>query len=475
MSLVFAWRATTISAYYAPGGEVPRTFSQGQTTLAAIVDCSFTGAIGGKALDMNNAAVNSFVQWGGALNTPNTATMTIVYRFAKATAGTASINDNIFQFGGDTGNYYGLHSLQHQNGTDNFTYIMRNEFGQAGGTIDFGNYTFTTNDFRDLVITNPGTTTVNYEMFVDGATLGSGTFSRSLNFSNGNYLYSPITLGRYLTSQQSVHYVNEILIFDHVLSASSITSVFTGSSRLNFYSTTVNQPTNSTDPGESNVVGVSYTFKGDSLTGSYSTPTYTDPGVGNVRLNTNYVFNDSTLTGTLNVPTASTGTANTVPLNEIKEQIRYALFVNNTSTGAPTQNLSENMSRPVGQILKINPEKIPMSSNIMPCVTVFIDSKETSPNTINRDGLNGKRRAEVNLKVVGIVDEPYTTDLKEDPADEDLEILMENIERVLRGYDSLSNNVRWQFPTAVSYHSAGWDEQAHYRAAIMDIKATVDY
>jgi len=81
----------------------------------------------------------------------------------------------------------------------------------------------------------------------------------------------------------------------------------------------------------------------------------------------------------------------------------------------------------------------------------------------------------VNLKIIGMVWEPFTTDLREDPADEDLEILMENIERVLRGYDELAGNVNWQFAELCEYHTLGYDEQAHLRGAILSIKATLFY
>lgn len=201
----------------------------------------------------------------------------------------------------------------------------------------------------------------------------------------------------------------------------------------------------------------------------------TDPGAANVLSGVEYIFGGSTITGTLAVPVASTGTADTVPMNEIKEQIRYVLAINNTSSGAPVQDLSENLARKVKQVLKVNPEKIRPSDNELPCVTVFIESKETEPRDIAKNGSTGKRRANLNLNVVGLVYEPFTTNYQEDPADEDLENLMENVEKILRGYDQLGNNVRWQHPTSVTYHNLGYDEQNHYRGAIMELRATVYY
>lgn len=503
MSLIFSYRGNTTTAYYAPGGEERTSLKQGGT-VTDIVACSLTGCISGYALDMNSAIFSSIVYFSGPRNTPNTNTFSLVFNLAKATAGTATSNSSIFQFGAISASYLSGFSIQHQTTTDNLRVSMRNEFGLNGGNVD-AVYNFANTDFRYLVVVNHGGSTLT--TYIDGATLGTGKFTRTFNFAFGEYLLNPMGIGAYLNNFISTFYLQELLVFDHALTGASVASAFAGTPSA-FYTASANQPVNSTDPGVSNVVsGTNYTFKGSSLTGTYSAGTYTDPGVANVlsgtsyifndstltgtyhdgsysnpgianvRSGTSYIFNDSTLTGTLSVPTALTGAASTAPINQIKEQIRYVLAENNTATGAPTLDLSSNLDRRVQSILKLNPERIPLNDNETPCVTVFTDSKSPiEPRAVNVSGLNGKRKAEINYKVVGMVYAPnYIADPTEDKGDDEIEYLMENVERVLRAYDDLGGTVNWQFPNAVTYHSASFDEESHYRVGILDLRVTLLY
>lgn len=334
--------------------------------------------------------------------------------------------------------------------------------------------------------------------------------------------------------------IDEIVLWDTLKSGASIAAFFTGAARSSYYSF-VSTTSQYTDPGASNVLsGTGYTFDGVSYTGTYHNPlytdpgvanvlsgtsyifndttltgtyhdptysdpgvsnvasgvsyiyndttltgtlaaggTYTDPGIANVANGTNYIFNDNTLTGTLSTPIASTGTAGTTPLREIKEQIQYILEVNNTTTGAPAFDLSSNLpsGRRVKGIMKVNPEKIldAANDNMLPCVTIFTSDKSPTPADISVNQLSGKRKAEITFKIMGLVYEPFTTDLNKDPADEEIEVLMENVEKIIRSYDTFSNNVKWHFPTLVTYHSLGFDEQAHFRAGVLDLKCILYY
>ena len=282
----------------------------------------------------------------------------------------------------------------------------------------------------------------------NGSTLGAYTSAR--NFGISGFAFQPngfptigLGLGKFTTAQ-TVR-VDEMAFFNYPL-GTTLTSFFVGSGRSSYYA-------------------------------FVSTSTqYTDPGANNVANGIDYIFNFNTLTGTLSVPVASTGPAGTVPMNELKEQVRYALATNNTSTGAPTQNLSEGLSRKVKSVLKINPDRFGApDDNAIPAVTVFTDSKEIEQVTIATNQLIGKRRATVNLKVMGMTWEPHTNNLKTDPADEECEKLMENIERVIRAYDTLGDNVRWHIPTNVTYHSFTNSEETHFRAGILDLQATLYY
>ncbi len=232
-----------------------------------------------------------------------------------------------------------------------------------------------------------------------------------------------------------------------------------------------------TDPGAANVAsGTTYLFNAVTQTGTFSGggATYTDPGTTNVRIGTSYIYNNVTQTGSLNVPTAASGTANTVDIGNIKETIRYVINEANTTTGSPI-DLSGNLSVRVKQIMKVNPEKIRIDANQLPCVTVFANKKTVKLQDITVNQVAGKRRADLILTIVGMFWNDSTLDYKEDSADEDLELLMENVERVLRHYTSLNNIVNWQFPTDITYHTVSYDEQTHLRVGVMDLQVSLFY
>lgn len=480
---LFSLRGDTISAYYAPGGEQPMVEDSGDASLCSSVAFATSTCIGGRAISFFREGLNSTLAYTGYKNTPLNGTdgITVAMRLQFPNGTTPAFNNSIFMLGGRTNSLYSNFSVSQQ-GTGQYVFACRNDIGQnnfSGETITTSlsissSLTINDGDFHDLVIQWSGLNTGDIQFFMDGVTIGSVNPTRSMA-DIIDYAWFPIQVGNFVNTRASEFYLNELVLYEHITDA-SITSAFTGPSRSSFISVSKLQGLNSTDPGVGNVAdGTEYIYQGNTQTGTFVFPVSTDPGVGNVAVGTGYTINDTSLTGTLTVPVASSVAADTVPLNNIKENIRYALAVNNTTSGAPVGDLSSGLNRRVRKILKVNPEKIPANDNILPALTVFIDSKDTFPDTIARDAATGKRKAEINIKVAGMVWEPFTSDRVEDPADEDLEKLMENAEKILRGYDTLGGLARWNFPTAITYHSLGWDERAHYRGALMDLKVTLLY
>jgi hypothetical protein len=125
--------------------------------------------------------------------------------------------------------------------------------------------------------------------------------------------------------------------------------------------------------------------------------------------------------------------------------------------------------------MKVNPEKLMPQASLFPAVTVFLDSKSIEQRSIAGNQVTGKRKADLTFKIVGMTWNDRTQDYRVDPSDNDLEYLMENIERILRNYADLNRNCLWQFPTGITYHSAGYDEQTHFRIGIMDLQVTAYY
>lgn len=160
-------------------------------------------------------------------------------------------------------------------------------------------------------------------------------------------------------------------------------------------------------------------------------------------------------------------------LTGMKENIQTIFEDANTTTAA--HDLSGSLTDRVQRILKLNPIKIPVQPSWYPYVTVYVDSKDINPADMAATQLQAKRRAEVDFNVVGAVWNSSVLTESEDDADDECEILMENIEEVLRRNQALGSLALWSFTRSVSYHSLAIDEEAHLRAGILTLRATVLY
>lgn len=290
-----------------------------------------------------------------------------------------------------------------------------------------------------------------------------------------------------------------------------------------------------TDPGVANVVsGTSYVFGGSTLTGTYNPPTSVDPGIGNVLSGTGYTINDVsltgsynppvwtslpagdirngveqiqagltqtgsfagevwstitaaqiqsgvsqiqnsvTVTGTLVVPTTGNGAAGTIDLNQLKTTIKDILDTANTTTASPA-DLSTNLNERVQTVMTLNPEKIEIQGSLFPFVTVYADRKTIDLQSTLVDQSTARRKAELDLNIVGAVWEDNTTDVTTDPADDQLENLMENIELILRSNETIRGLAKWSKPLDVSYHTLALDEETHFRAGLMNYQLTIFY
>lgn len=166
--------------------------------------------------------------------------------------------------------------------------------------------------------------------------------------------------------------------------------------------------------------------------------------------------------------------ATRVDLNGIKTQIATILGDANTTTASPI-DLSANLTERVKRILKINPAMIPPQISFYPFVTCYVTGKQMDTGDIGYNQLNSKKKCTVTLEVVGgILNENFVTDT-EDPADEDINYLMENIELTLRSNSTLNSKVTWQISKNVSYYFAPLDEQTHLRAGVLTLEGTVFY
>lgn len=165
----------------------------------------------------------------------------------------------------------------------------------------------------------------------------------------------------------------------------------------------------------------------------------------------------------------------TINLGNIKTQFKSILDAANTTTAA--YYLSTGLNTKVQKVLKVNPSRISPQASFIPWVTIFTDKKsvENLNATIARDQITGKRMANVSFGVVGAVWEDTLTEVTEDEGDENIEILMENVEEVVRRSFKLNNAVAWSTTNDVSYHSLRIDEQTNMRVGILTLSCRVDY
>jgi hypothetical protein len=109
---------------------------------------------------------------------------------------------------------------------------------------------------------------------------------------------------------------------------------------------------------------------------------------------------------------------------------------------------------------------------------MFYDSKNVSLQDMAGSMLVGRRRAEVDLSIVGLVwiDNMNTSNFQyKDLADNECELLMENIEQILRADPTLEGNALWSKTVAVTYHNFRISEDSHMRAGVMTHRITVQY
>lgn len=162
-----------------------------------------------------------------------------------------------------------------------------------------------------------------------------------------------------------------------------------------------------------------------------------------------------------------------VNLSSIKTQFKSILDTANTTTAA--FDLSSNMTRRVQKVLKVNPSLISPQASFFPWVTISADRKTVQHTTIAKDQYTAKRMSEINFSVVGAVWQDVLVDVTQDPADENIEILMENVEEVVRRNFKLNNTVSWSKTSEVTYHSLPIDEMTHMRVGVLNLVCRVDY
>ena len=158
----------------------------------------------------------------------------------------------------------------------------------------------------------------------------------------------------------------------------------------------------------------------------------------------------------------------------IKNAIKSQLDNNNNVAGDPI-DLSNGLTERIKKVLKVHIERIPIQASFFPAITIFTDDKDISTRSIARNAASGKRLGVYNIVIAGVIFNPNFTEDLDDSADDECEILMENIEELLRSNTNLDNTCESAIPSKITYHNAKYDEETHMRVGLLSLDVKVNY
>lgn len=162
-------------------------------------------------------------------------------------------------------------------------------------------------------------------------------------------------------------------------------------------------------------------------------------------------------------------------MNGLLTELKSAFDTANTTTASPI-DLSANMTQRVKHVQTVNPAKLTPQAEVLPFVTCFITAKTMSEATIAKGQANGKRKAVVDIDIVGTVWNDTFNTAHDDPADKDIHYLMENIELILRSNENLNSKALFHSPSGCRYYDEPTlEEEAHLRSGILSLKVTCYY
>lgn len=165
-----------------------------------------------------------------------------------------------------------------------------------------------------------------------------------------------------------------------------------------------------------------------------------------------------------------------ININTIKTNIKSILDAANTTTGTPIY-LSNGLNTKVQKVLKIHPGRIPIQPSFYPYITMNIPRIDITLQTMGNRGSQATalRQGNMNLDIIGCCYEPLFTDLTEDQGQENVELLMQNIEEILRSNPTLDfTSSSWIIPISHEFVDA-LSEEAQLRAGIFSIQFKVHY
>ena len=161
-------------------------------------------------------------------------------------------------------------------------------------------------------------------------------------------------------------------------------------------------------------------------------------------------------------------------INGIKTELKSIFDTANVVAASPV-DLSNGLTQRVKKVLTLNPEMIRPQASFYNFVTCYILDKNIESEQIATNQLRVNRGADVTIQVMGVVFNQNMASATDDPADTDINYLMENIELILRANPTINNKVKWQRPNDVKYFSSNINQQNNVRGGILTLTARAYY
>lgn len=319
MAIIHAVRSDSSSfdARLSYGGKTPGMVLQSSAANPPIYEAD-AGAIGGNRINMDrSAAIARAIVWN-AHQLQAVSTSRAISVLIRCKLGVNSSTLGIWHRDSGGGLNWGANRLGIQvTSANNWVVYANNEYGQTAinGT-SFGTQNVGTSNWVDLLFTWDGTTSANAAKFyIDATLLGQATATGALNSTFDWRVCPSIWLGGGYGCNNARMYVNEMVVWDSVISdptsvtLTSGTGSLNGNSRTAFVDVTALDGLSYSFPTAAQIkTGVSYTNAGTAGTGTYDgSDRWSDPGITNVRSGTAYKANSTinNMTGTCAVPTAA--------------------------------------------------------------------------------------------------------------------------------------------------------------------------
>ena len=160
-----------------------------------------------------------------------------------------------------------------------------------------------------------------------------------------------------------------------------------------------------------------------------------------------------------------------VDLNAIKEKVQTILEDANTTT-ASTDLSGGLANKRVLKVYKVHPKLRNLQADLYNACTVWITNKDMSQITIAGTQSRGQRKSVITINIAGMIFNPNITAADIDPADEDINNLMENIEQIIRDDQTLGGLVKFSQPSETKYYNDQLEE-VNLRTGIMKLNATI--